>query len=296
MTALFDLSLKQNICFVGFGEAGEALSGGFVSQDPSAWDLKLEADEPTCRDRVIGAGFIPAGSLTDALTDVDWVVSLVTADQAAQACQAVCETVKSRFIYLEMNSCSPGTKRANAEMVTDAGGELVDVAIMSPVNPSRIETPLLVSGPSAGRCVKFLDYFGYNASFCGTKVGQASALKMTRSIMIKGVEALSAECFLTAGRLGIQPEIVASLTRSFEGLDWLKRGGYNLERMCRHGIRRAAEMREAVATIEEAGLPADMTRSTVEWQQRVGDLGLSLDTDDLVTVSRSINDRLNSDR
>ena len=117
-----------------------------------------------------------------------------------------------------------------------------------------------------------------------------------RSIMIKGVEALSAECFLTAERLGIQPEIVTSLTRSFEGLDWLKRGGYNLERMCSHGIRRAAEMREAVATIEEAGLPADMTRSTVEWQRRVGDLGLSLDTDDLVIVSRSINEKLNGDR
>lgn len=61
-------------------------------------------------------------------------------------------------------------------------------------------------------------------------------------------------------------------------------------------MRRAAEMREAVVTIEEAGLPADMTRSTVEWQQRVGDLGLSPDTDDLATVSRSINEKLNADR
>ena len=89
MTALFNLSMKQNICFVGFGEAGEALSGGFVSQDPLAWDSKLDQNEPTCRDRITRARFIPASSLTDALTDVDWVVSLVTADQAI-ACEQVC--------------------------------------------------------------------------------------------------------------------------------------------------------------------------------------------------------------
>ncbi len=292
MTASIDLSIKQHICFVGFGEAGEALSGGFVSHNPLAWDLKLEADEQPCRDRIIRARFKPARSLTDALTDVDWVVSLVTADQAAQACQAVCATVKSSFMYLDMNSCSPGTKRANAEMVTDAGGVLVDVAIMSPVNPSRLETPLLVSGPSAEDCVSFLNHFGYNASLCGSDVGQASALKMTRSIMVKGVEALSAECFLTADRLGIQPEIIASLAKSFDGLDWLRRGGYNLERMSKHGIRRAAEMREVVATIQETGLPADMTRSTVEWQQRVGDLALDHATEDLAKLSRLLNEKL----
>ena len=98
-------------------------------------------------------------------------------------------------------------------------GDLVRFKKEGVVTTSRLETPLLVSGPSAESCVSFLNQFGYNASLCGPEVGQASALKMTRSIMIKGVEALSAECFLTAQRLGIQPEIVASLTKSFDGLD-----------------------------------------------------------------------------
>ncbi len=292
MTASVDWSLDQNICFVGFGEAGEALSGGFRPQSPVAWDLKLLTDTFTCRERIQRAGFQPASSLEDALEGIDWVISLVTADQAGIVCEQVCSSARSKFSYLEMNSCSPGTKRSNAKMVANAGGVLADVAIMSPVNPSRLETPLLVSGPSADDCVNFLNYFGYNASFCGPDVGQASAMKMTRSIMIKGVEALSAECFLTAQRLGIQPEIVASLTKSFDGLDWLTRGGYNLERMSRHGIRRAAEMREVVATIQETGLSADMTRSTVEWQQRIGDLALDPDTEDLAKLSQLLNERL----
>ena len=292
MTDSVDWSLSQNICFIGFGEAGEALSGGFRSQSPVAWDVKLLSDGPSFRKRIQSVGFKPASSLENALEGIDWVISLVTADQAAIVCEQVCSSIRSKFTYLEMNSCSPGTKRSNAQMISDAGGVLADVAIMSPVNPSRIETPLLVSGSSAGDCVSFLNHFGYNASLCGPEVGQASSLKMTRSIMIKGVEALSAECFLTAQRLGIQPEIVASLTKSFDGLDWLKRGGYNLERMSKHGIRRAAEMREVIATIQETGLSADMTRSTVEWQQRIGDLALDPDTQDLAKLSQLLNERL----
>jgi len=292
MTDSVDWSLSQNICFIGFGEAGEALSGGFRSQRPVAWDVKLLSDGPSFRKRIQSVGFKPASSLENALEGIDWVISLVTADQAAIVCEQVCSSIRSKFTYLEMNSCSPGTKRSNAQMISDAGGVLADVAIMSPVNPSRIETPLLVSGPSAWDCVSFLNHFGYNASLCGPDVGQASSLKMTRSIMIKGVEALSAECFLTAQRLGIQPEIVASLSKSFDGLDWLKRGGYNLERMSKHGIRRAAEMREVIATIQETGLSADMTRSTVEWQQRIGDLALDPDTQDLAKLSQLLNERL----
>ena len=292
MTDSVDWSLSQNICFIGFGEAGEALSGGFRSQSPVAWDVKLLSDGPSFRKRIQSVGFKPASSLENALEGIDWVISLVTADQAAIVCEQVCSSIRSKFTYLEMNSCSPGTKRSNAQMISDAGGVLADVAIMSPVNPSRIETPLLVSGPSAGDCVSFLNHFGYNASLCGPDVGQASSLKMTRSIMIKGVEALSAECFLTAQRLGIQPEIVASLSKSFDGLDWLKRGGYNLERMSKHGIRRAAEMREVIATIQETGISPDMTRSTVEWQQRIGDLALDPDTQDLAKLSQLLNERL----
>ncbi len=292
MTASPDWFVDQNICFVGFGEAGEALSGGFKSQSPVAWDLKLSSNVFGFRERIQSAGFQPASSLEDALVGVDWVISLVTADQAAIVCEQVCSSIRSKFTYLEMNSCSPGTKRSNAQMIAAAGGVLADVAIMSPVNPSRLDTPVLVSGPSAEVCVNFLNHFGYNASFCGSDVGQASALKMTRSIMIKGVEALSAECFLTAQRLGIQPEIIASLTKSFDGLDWLRRGRYNLERMSKHGIRRAAEMREVVATIRETGLSADMTCSTVEWQQRIGDLALDPDTEDLAKLSQLLNERL----
>ena len=286
MTASPDWSIDLNICFIGFDKAEEALSGGFRSQSAVAWDLKLLSNTSGFRERIQSAGFQPVSSLEDGLVVIDWVVSLVTTDQAAIVCEQVCSSIRSEFTYLEMNSCSPGTKRSNAQMVADVGGVLAEVAITSPVNPSRLDTPLLVSGASAEACVYFLNHFGYSASLFGPDVGQASALKMTRSITIKSIEALSAECFLTAQRLGIQPEIVASLTKTFDGLDWLRRGGYNLERMSKHGIRRAAEMRAVIATIQETDLSADMTRSTVEWQQRIGDLALDSDTENLAKLSR----------
>ena len=156
MTASPDWSIDQSILFVGFGEAGEALSGGFKSQSPVAWDQKLSSKAFGFGKRIQSAGFQPASSLEDALVGIDWVVSLVTADQAAVVCEQVCSSIRSKFTYLEMNSCSPGTKRANVQIVADAGGVLADVAIMSPINPSRLVTPLLVPGPSAEDCVNFL--------------------------------------------------------------------------------------------------------------------------------------------
>ena len=90
MTVSPDWSDDQNICFIGFGEAGEALSGGFRSHGSVAWDKKLLVDRRGFRERIQSAGFKPAESLEDALDGVDWVISLVTADQAAVVCEQVC--------------------------------------------------------------------------------------------------------------------------------------------------------------------------------------------------------------
>ena len=269
------------ICFLGFGEAAEALCAGFSNIKRIAWDIKL--DDPNesvaCRERIEDSGVIVAQSLSEAVNDADWILSLVTADQASIACREAALHLKGGSLYFEMNSCSPGTKKANAKMVSNADAVPFDVAIMSPVNPSRLKTPLLVSGHNSDQVAEIWSSFGYQAKAFSDDIGGASSVKMTRSIMIKGLEALSAECLLTAKKLGIEEHIIESLNKSFAGFDWYKKGGYNLERMIQHGIRRAAEMREVVNTINEAGIPCNMTKSTVEWQQRIGDMHLNAETE-----------------
>ena len=110
-------------------------------------------------------------------------------------------------------------------------------------------------------------------SLAGAEIGAAAAIKMVRSVMIKGMEALTAECFLAATSAGVEPQIFASLAKSFPTLDWSKIVAYNLERMAVHGERRAAEMEEVADTLREFGVEPLMTNATVKRQREMGQIG-----------------------
>jgi hypothetical protein len=96
---------------------------------------------------------------------------------------------------------------------------------------------------------------------------------MVRSVMIKGIEALTLECFLAASRAGVIDEVAASMKNNYPGLDWAKFVPYNLERMANHGERRAAEMKEVADTLRELGVEPLMTSATVKRQREMGQIG-----------------------
>ena len=146
---------------------------------------------------------------------------------------------------------------------------------MAPVHPARHQTPVLLAGPHAEATASIMQELGMKPSIAGPEIGQAAAIKMVRSVMIKGMEALTAECFLAASRAGIEPQIMASLAKSFPGLDWNKIVAYNLERMANHGIRRAAEMEEVADTLRELGIDPHMASATVQRQRQMGAIGKS---------------------
>ena len=145
---------------------------------------------------------------------------------------------------------------------------------MAPVHPKKHHVPLLVSGPHEGRAEAILKSLGMRPTVVGGGIGGASSVKMLRSVRIKGLEALTAECFLAARKAGVEEAVIASLQASDPGIDWARRGSYNLERMIVHGTRRAAEMAEVVATVEALGLPARMAHATENWQATIGAMGL----------------------
>jgi 3-hydroxyisobutyrate dehydrogenase-like beta-hydroxyacid dehydrogenase len=146
---------------------------------------------------------------------------------------------------------------------------------MAPVHPARHQTPVLLAGPHAQAIESVMQELGMKPAIAGPEVGQAAAIKMVRSVMIKGMEALTAECFLAATRAGVEPQIVASLAKSFPALDWKKIVAYNLERMANHGTRRAAEMEEVADTLRELGIDPHMASATVQRQRQMGAIGKS---------------------
>ncbi|NWJ25305.1 NAD(P)-dependent oxidoreductase [Rhizobium sp. RM] len=265
------------IAFIGFGEAAEAFAKGWgadISSGLMAYDEKVEqagaAGKPA--ERAMATGIVLASDRASVLDGADVVFCLVTADRAVLAAEQAAPYLKAGAFWLDGNSCSPGAKRRSADIISSAGGRYVDVAIMAPVYPKLHRTPLLLAGPHADPALAVLTSLGMEARVSGPEVGEASSIKMIRSVMIKGMEALTAECLLAARRAGIEERVLASLQSSNPNIDWPRQAAYNLERMMVHGRRRAAEMREVAITLSELGLPNGLASATADWQQRIGDL------------------------
>ena len=213
-----------------------------------------------------------AGSAADAVRGADLIISAVTAASSVEAAQSVKAHLAGTPYFLDINSVSPGRKQETAKLLGDAG-RYVDVAVLAPIYPARHQTPMLLAGPHADAIAPMLAALGMRVSIAGTEIGAAAAIKMVRSVMIKGIEALTLECFLAASRAGVIDEVAASMKNNYPGLDWAKIVPYNLERMANHGERRAAEMEEVADTLRELGVEPLMTSATVKRQREMGQIG-----------------------
>ena len=113
---------------------------------------------------------------------------------------------------------------------------------------------------------------GFEAKVASEELGVASAVKMCRSVMIKGFEAMVIECFTTARAYGVEDAVLASLAETFPGINWEKQGAYFFQRVIEHGRRRSEEVREVAETVREIGLTPWSARGTAERQAWVADL------------------------
>jgi 3-hydroxyisobutyrate dehydrogenase-like beta-hydroxyacid dehydrogenase len=118
-----------------------------------------------------------------------------------------------------------------------------------------------------------IDELEMRGAIAGDETGAAAGLKMIRSVMIKGIEALTLECFLAAQRAGIVDEVAASLKNNYPTLDWNKVMEYNIERMASHGVRRADEMDQVAETLRELGVDPLMATATSTRQREMGRIG-----------------------
>lgn len=271
--------MQQKIAFIGFGEAGSTFAAAMApgSASLSAYDRLTNSPDTAApvRARYARCAVTERASLADTVSAVDAVLSVVTADQAPIVAEASAPLLAPGTLYLDLNSVAPDTKRASARAVEAAGGRYVDVAVMAPVDPAALAVPLLVSGPHAEAGAAVLRAMGFSKlRVLDGDVGAASSIKMIRSVMVKGIEALTAECVLAADAAGVRDDVLASLDASWPGADWFRRADYNLDRMMAHGLRRAAEMEEVVKTLSALGTGSMMTEGTVVRQRNIGALSL----------------------
>lgn len=263
--------MSLSIGFIGFGEAARAFHQTLAAHDPGlrfcAYDILL--GEPGMRAAIAGRG-IEVAETPAALGHADWIVSAVTADQSLAAVEAIAPHLRAGRLVVDINSVSPGRKRASAALVEARGARYLDMAVMAPVHPRGHRTPVLIAGPAAAPLEPELKRLDFSFRVAGEAVGAATAIKMVRSLFVKGLEAVTVECLLAARASGCFDEVYGSLARDFPGLGWPDFAAYEFERTLRHGRRRAAEMRESAATIAELGLNGALAAEIAEVQERMG--------------------------
>ena len=257
----------RRIALVGFGEAGSILGADWAAagREVVTFDILLNAPAGRARllEKAAQARVATADSLGAAAKDADLIVSAVTASESASVAASAAKVLRAGQVFLDINSCSPDTKRANAAAVESSGADYVEAAVMAPVPPQRLKVPMLLGGRRAGEWAPALEALGLNVSFIATEIGVASAVKMCRSVVIKGLEALAVESLLAARRFGAEKEVLASLQGTFPQMGWQEKlPDYLISRVAEHGRRRAAEMREVAHTLESVGVEPTMARAT----------------------------------
>jgi 3-hydroxyisobutyrate dehydrogenase-like beta-hydroxyacid dehydrogenase len=267
---------QWNIGLVGYGEVGRILAEDLRKRDVrvTAYDIKLRSDQAggPLRDHASAHGVGLTASHADLTSQADFVISAVTASQAVPVAQACAPAVKQGAWFLDFNSASPGAKQRAAALIDGKGGRYVEGAVMTSIPPYRIKVPLLLGGAGAEKLAPLLVELGFDAKVASPELGVASAVKMCRSVMIKGMEAMVIEAFTTARAYGVEDAVLASLKETFPGIDWEKQGAYFFQRVIEHGRRRSEEVREVAETVREIGLVPWSAQGTAERQAWVADL------------------------
>ncbi|MBR0693907.1 NAD(P)-dependent oxidoreductase [Bradyrhizobium lablabi] len=266
---------QWQVGLLGYGEVGRILAEDLRKQGlrVSACDIKLGgAQAAPLEQHAAGIGVELTRSHVDLAARADFIISAVTASQAVSVAQACAPALKEGGWFLDFNSASPGAKQRAASVIDGAGGRYVEGAVMTSVPPKRIKVPLLLGGNGARELAPQLVALGFAAKVASDELGVSSAVKMCRSIMIKGLEAMVIEGFTTARAYGVEDAVLASLAETFPGIDWEGQGAYFFQRVIEHGRRRSEEVREVAETVREAGLEPWSATGTAERQAWVADL------------------------
>lgn len=277
------MSMKT-LTLIGFGEAGAIFGEDLAASGVIVYAYDRLQENPSTRaalyDKADQCGVLLCDSFAHAIALADWVISAVTADEALAVAQAAAVLMRPDQLFIDINSVAPSTKRAAFAAMQRHGVGYIDAAVMAPVPPQRLKTPILLGGAVAGQVAEQLAALGMNVRRVANEVGVASAIKMCRSIMIKGLEALTTECLSTARQYQAECEVLASLHESFPQMGWDSTlPHYLISRVAEHGRRRSEEMKEVAKTSTDMGVVPNMSLAIVNAQRGLVDAMVDADLD-----------------
>ncbi|WP_293854257.1 NAD(P)-binding domain-containing protein [uncultured Alsobacter sp.] len=262
------------IAFIGFGEVGQLFTRQLAARPDvtlTAWDIQFAGSGGAAMKARAADGVTPANDVGEACRGAAVVISAVTADSAVDAARQAAPHLKPGQLYVDLNSVSPTTKTRIAEALAPSGCDFVEFAVMAPVAQPGIAVPILAGGGRAGEIAGLLNPLGMAITAVSEEIGVASATKLCRSIVIKGMEALMVDLGLVGEKTGVLPAVLASLTASYPGMDWAQVLKVMPGRVRQHGVRRAAEMREVARMLEENGFDGGLAEAIARRHETFAD-------------------------
>ncbi|MGX5734452.1 DUF1932 domain-containing protein [Bosea thiooxidans] len=260
------------IAFIGFGEVGQTFSRGLLAGGGvtiRAYDLLFGSEAGRrLEDAAQQIGVSCGTSAADACSQASFVFSAVTADRTEAVAAEAASWLRSGQIFVDVNSAAPSTKQRAAKAVEARGADYVEAAVMAAVLRPGLKVHILTGGPKAVAASQVLNGLGMNLEPVSEVFGRASAMKLCRSIVIKGLEALMVDCAAACEAWDVKDPVFASLHATFPSIDFHKLAADMRERVATHGIRRSAEMREAAEMLAAAGLEPGLASAVADSQQR----------------------------
>lgn len=265
--------------FIGFGAASFGLTKGLRQaglEEVHFFDNMQDTPpygEVICR-RGVETGAIRAASVGELVARADVLISCVTGARALSAAGEAEPFLRANHLYADVNTASPSVKAGVARIVEKTGAAFCDAAMMGAIPSFLHRVPIVASGGGAARFQECLSPYGMNIRVIGIEPGQASALKLFRSIFMKGLLALFIETLTATHRCGVDETVLASIAESLDGIPFLETARVQMTKGVVNAERMAHEMEEVIATLEELGVPAGMSRASRETLLRCAELGL----------------------
>lgn len=264
--------MTLRLALIGFGEVGTIFAADLIANGAAVATYDILFDDPNQRTAYLAkaeaVGTTACADARSACAGAGIVISAVTASAAEEVAVAAGAYLAPGQIFFDVNSVAPATKQRSAHAFGRSGALYVEGAVMAPVPPQRLKVPILAGGAAAVTTAETLNALGMAIRPVASEIGRASATKLCRSIMIKGIEALILDCARASRMHGVEADVFASLAATFPGHDWLELADHMAGRVRQHGIRRAAEMREAADMLADLGLDPSLCRAVADAQDR----------------------------
>ncbi|MFP6712750.1 MAG: DUF1932 domain-containing protein [Rhodospirillales bacterium] len=261
------------IAFIGFGEAAGLLTDGLTQAGAdvaATYDILIDNPEKTeaHKAKADSKGVAAAANAEQAVAEADIIISAVVSKEILVAAKNVAAYLKAGQIYMDINSASPTAKREAAEIIEASGADFVEAAVMDLVPPHGHKVPMLLAGSKAAELADTLSSYGMNVKAIGEKIGNASSVKMVRSVFMKGFSAILLESLIAARKLNAEDAVLESLQITYPEFNWKEFASTSMSRLIKHAKRQSEEMHSVAVTLEELGIEpitANATGARLGW-------------------------------